>query len=160
MVAVGEWNLRSGGCAKRRTNAGNHLYRHASSAARFGFFAAPSENEGVTTFEADNIVTIERLTNEQRIDGVLIHCVPRSCLGHRYQARAVPCHRKDFRCNQAIVNDNAGRHEQPCGAQCQQIGIARAGTDKVNRPDPGAGRRGLHRMANAALWGNMPAIMP
>ena len=86
-VAVGERDLRRGGGAERRGDAGDDLDRHARGAAGLGFLAAAAEHERIAALEAHDVAPGERLAHQQRVDRVLRQRVARAALGDRDQLR-------------------------------------------------------------------------
>ena len=56
----------------------------------------------------------------------------RPALRDRDEFRVITRKRHDRRIDEPIVHDDLGAFDQPRGANCQQVGVARPGADKVN----------------------------
>jgi hypothetical protein len=128
--------------AECRAYARNDLYRHASRAAGFGFFAAPPENEGVAALEAHHVLPVQRLAHQQGVDLVLRHGVARAALGHGDQLGCRMGHGQDRRIDKPVMDDDPRLHDQPRGAQRQQVGIAGTGADQPDLAQRASGKRG------------------
>jgi hypothetical protein len=90
--------------------------------------------------------------HQQRVDRVLRHGVVRPALGDGNEFGIGPGKRENGRIDQAVMHDEAGTLDQPRGAQRQQIRIARACADEVDR----SGLEGLS-MHHEALDAHAPA---
>ncbi len=154
---MGERDLRGGRGTQRGGDAGHHVHRHTGGMAGFRLLAAASEHEGIAALEANDIMSRQSFPHEQGVDLFLLHRVPRAAFGHGDQASRGLRHGQDRRIDQSVVHDERGIHQQPGGAQRQEIGVSGTGADQMDSADRGGIR--LHGGADDPPRLRLPAIM-
>src|SRR5690348_10829470 len=98
---MGEGNLRAGGGAKGRSNSGNNFCVDSSQAKSFELFPAPSEDERIATFKANDVQAHERVLNQELVDVLLGRALHPAALAHIDQLGVVRDQRKDLSAYQA-----------------------------------------------------------
>ncbi len=125
-IALGERNLRGGGCAESRCHAGDDLSLDSSLPQCLQLFATTAEDERISAFESDDLQSHQRVLDQEAIDFLLRSAFPAAALanvddlsGNRNQAQ-------DFVGDKFVMQDYVGGAENFRCFEREQIGIAGA----------------------------------
>ena len=131
-------NARISGRGNRRRDAGHDLKRHARRPTLLRLFPASSKYERIAAFQARHRFALPRLRNEQRVDVGLFHRMLRARLADVGLLGVRADILEQGRMGETIVDDDVARAQQLHAAHGDQSGIARSGSNQIDR----AGRSG------------------
>ena len=140
-------DLRCGGCAICSADTGHNFDRDTCRTGNLCLFATAPENEGIAPLQAHDVLAGARNADQKVADRFLRKSMMRPALRNRDEFRVITRKRHDRRIDEPVVHDDPGAFDQPRGADCQQVGVARPCADKVN----GSGISHRGKMRTGAL---------
>ncbi len=131
-AAIGEGEFCGGGGGKGGGDAGNDFKRDVGSAQGFDFFGGAAKEERVATFEADDDFVLTGGVEEKRVNVLLGEEAEAGAFADVDALGGGGDEIEDFRRDERVVEDDAGRLKQAEGLDGEEAGIARACADQVD----------------------------
>ena len=128
---MGQRNAGRGGTAQRRGDAWHDGNRQARVAQRLDLLATPAEHERIARFQPHHGLAGAHAAHQFGIDVGLRPACTVFAFADRHQLGVAARARQDGRRHEIVVQDGVGLLQELSGAQGQEVGIARAGTDDM-----------------------------
>ncbi|CAM5582189.1 hypothetical protein SSTU70S_01767 [Stutzerimonas stutzeri] len=141
-IAVSQWDAGIGAAAGGGGDAGHHLAVHAALEQVFQLLGATAEDGRIATLQAHHALVLQRQPGQQCVDFRLRQAVVAAGLADVVTAAGGGQQGQQAVADQTVIDHGVGLLQQTPGAQGEQAGIARAGTDQGNFA---GGERGTQR---------------
>ncbi|MNV75007.1 hypothetical protein D3C71_1682670 [compost metagenome] len=128
MVTVGQRRPQAGEGGKACRDTVDDTRGHAMGAQEFHFFAASAKNEGITAFEAHDLLAVLHLLQHQPLDEGLWCALAAAALAHMHNAGAGGSPFQYRVVHQVVHQQYRGPPDGFGGSDGQQVWVARSGT--------------------------------